>query len=81
MLFCRARDVFRQVTFPSNSMGLVTGIDAMAAAGLAFTFVAKGGVGLSVMAGHGFVIRKVSELRLRIAHRCYWCICWHIAAV
>ena len=58
-VLCRARDVLQQLMFPSNSMGVVTGIDVMAAAGVAFTFVSKGGVGLSVMAGHGFVIRKV----------------------
>ena len=54
--------MFRQLMFPGSSSGVVTGIDVMASAGVAFTFVSKGGVGLSVMAGHGFVIRKVIEL-------------------
>ena len=37
----------------------VDGADIAAAAGVAFTFVTKAGVGLSGMTGRGFVLRKV----------------------
>ena len=40
----------------------------LAAAGLAFTFVTKTGVGLSVLGGHGFVIRKARTA-------CHFTIC------
>ncbi len=54
----RARETFAQLKYPGGRVGLVTGADVLAAEGLAFTFVAKGGVVLSAMSGHGFVIRK-----------------------
>jgi len=37
----------------------VSGAEIAAAPGVAFTFVTKAGVGLSGMAGRGFVLRKV----------------------
>ena len=45
----------------------MTGADVLAAEGLAFTFVGKGGVVLSAISGHGFVIRKVLKRCLHAA--------------
>ena len=47
----RCRDVSRAMLPPSSQV--------LAADGLAFAFVTKTGVGVSVLGGHGFVIRKV----------------------
>lgn len=61
----RARDVFRQLAFPSNSLGLVTGIDVMAAAGLAFT-------SLSMEAQTSFALIAMSVSGMRT--------CWYWAS-
>ena len=53
--------MFRRLTAPEppREEPVVSGADVLAAAGLAFTFTAKAGIGLAGMAGHGYVIRKV----------------------
>ena len=43
------------------------GGQVMAAAGIAFAFVKKGGLGIAGMRGHGFVIRKVCNPLLQPA--------------
>jgi len=46
----------------------------MAADGLAFAFMTKTGVGVSVLGGHGFVIRKARvgvSLKMQRGHACH----------
>lgn len=56
----RALRVFRKLANPlaAGAMPMVTGLEILAAEGIAFTFVQKAGAGLYGMGGHGFVIRK-----------------------